>query len=76
MNKRENLVFDLKMAINDSGDWFTVRLFQLMLKADCCNREKLRAGFPEEFMAFELWRRYGKDFLANPLKYDWFSVAQ
>lgn len=80
MNKKKQLVFDLQCALNDSSggaaDWFTAQLFKLMLKADCCNREKLRVGFPQEFMAFELWRKHGKSFLENPHKFDWFSVVQ
>lgn len=76
MNRKEHLVFDLQCALNDSGDWFTARLFKLMIKADCCNRERLRAVFPQEFMAFELWRHHGESFLKSPCKFDWFSVVQ
>ena len=79
MNKRKQLVFDLQCAIGDSyegaADWFTAQLFKLMLKADCCNRQRLGFGFPEEYRAFELWRRHGGDFLKNPRKYNWLGIT-
>ena len=39
------------------GDWFGARLLRLIQKADRSNRERLRAGFPEEVAEFEKWER-------------------
>ena len=36
---------------------FHARLYDLIGKADSHNRERLRAGFPEEVEAFERWQR-------------------
>ena len=41
------------------GTWFTSELLRLIAKADDDNREKIRAGFPEEVEAYERW--YYKD---------------
>jgi hypothetical protein len=30
------------------GTWFAAHLIRLIIKADLLNRERLRAGFPEE----------------------------
>ena len=38
------------------GDWFTVRLFDLMSHADSINYYKLSAVFPEEGKAFDWWQ--------------------
>lgn len=46
------------------GDWFTIRLFDLIAKADTSNRERIRKGFPIEVMAYEEWHagyRWGED---------------
>jgi hypothetical protein len=45
MNKQ--LLFDFKQALDGTGDWFSVKLFQLFLKADVVNTAKLSQAYPE-----------------------------
>ena len=42
-----------------SGDWFTVRLFDLMAHADTHNFTRLALAFPEAGAAF-IWWKQGK----------------
>ena len=46
---------NLGKIVGGYGDWFTAQLLRLIAKADDVNREKLRAGFPEEVAAYEVW---------------------
>lgn len=39
-----------------SGDWFTIRLFDLMAHADTNNFMLLKLVFPEEAEAFKWWQ--------------------
>lgn len=48
---------------------FTAELFSLIAKADVRNRERIRAGFPNEVAAYEAWHRYGDTFLKDPEKF-------
>lgn len=48
-------------------DWFTVRLFRLMLTADENNLDRLAEGFPDEVLLLRQWRAYGDDVLSE----DW-----
>ena len=43
-----------------SGDWFTIKLFNLFAKADENNKFRLALGFPEEYAAYTWWYN-GKD---------------
>ena len=43
------------------GDWFTAHLLRLIAKADNENRDRIRAGFPEEVAAYEWWHSHGED---------------
>lgn len=53
--QRRHLRFELDRAIRGQGDNFTVRLFELIAKADLNNRERLRLGFPDEVEVYEGW---------------------
>ncbi len=44
----KNWVFEIKMAMNGRGDWFTSHLLRLISKADRSNQHKLAIAFPEE----------------------------
>jgi len=46
---------DIPMWQQGGGDWFTIRLLQLIAKADTQNRENIRKGFPTEVQAYEEW---------------------
>lgn len=53
----------LRRAVREMYFWrhtdatnFTARLFDLFLKADPVNLERLKLGFPAEALAVELWR--------------------
>ncbi len=50
---------DIPAWTHRTGDWFTVRLFELMAHADTQNRERLALVFPEQAEAFEWWRNGG-----------------
>lgn len=41
---------------HEGGSWFTARLFELILKADPRNLERIRKGFPVEVRMVEEWR--------------------
>lgn len=53
----------------DGQHHFTAKLYTLISKADIRNRERLRAGFPNEVAAFQAWQRYGDTFLRDPEKF-------
>ena len=53
----EILMIDLKNAINNTADNFTVKLFQLMLKADIENTWKLASVYQKEYEVLDAWRR-------------------
>jgi len=40
-------------------NWFTAKLLRLMAHSDSQNLEKLARVFPEEFLAFALWKWHG-----------------
>lgn len=48
---------DIPAWLRGSGDWFTIKLLDLIQKADTTNRERLRDCFPSEVEAFEEWQR-------------------
>lgn len=48
------LTIDIPQWLNGCHN-FTSRLFELIHRADKINREKLRAGFPDEVKAYEIW---------------------
>jgi len=48
MADKTKLLFDFKQALSGDGDWFTARLFRLMLKADISNMAKLASVYPDE----------------------------
>lgn len=52
----------LKRALNEVERWqncggsgFTIKLIELIAKADKYNKEKILKGFPEEICAYLLW---------------------
>lgn len=50
-------VFELHNALyRQDATNFTALLYNLLFKADPKNHEKIRAGFPAEVLALELWR--------------------
>lgn len=63
------LATDIQRWQDTSQDYFTIRLFKLIAKADIRNLERLRAGFPNEVAAYEAWQRYGDTFLEDPEKF-------
>ena len=60
-----NLKVDLNRALeihNSIGkEGFFVLLFNLFMKADAGNFEKLKAAFPKEAMEFEKYKKFGID---------------
>lgn len=48
------LTIDIPQWLNGCQS-FTSQLFELINRADRRNREKLRAGFPDEVTAYEIW---------------------
>jgi len=46
---------DLALALGGSEDSFTGDLLRLIAKADPRNRARLRAGFPLQVAAWEIW---------------------
>lgn len=46
---------DLALCLGGSENSFTGGLLKLIAKADPVNRERLRAGFPRQVKAWELW---------------------
>jgi hypothetical protein len=50
---------DLWSAQRECGEWFSVRLFHLIMKSDLSNLERIRKGFPEEVAVFEQWNKEG-----------------
>ena len=50
---------DIPAWANGTGDWFTIRLFELMAHADGANRARLAVVFPAEAEAFQWWRDGG-----------------
>ena len=53
-------IIDLRNALDNTADNFTCKLFQLILKADPINIEKLREIFPIEVKMVEHWRESGE----------------
>lgn len=47
---------NIGLILSGEGTWFTAHLLRLIAKADEDNKERLRASFPEEVMAVEVWR--------------------
>lgn len=47
---------DISAWRKGTGDWFTIKLFDLMLKADWLNLAKLASIYPNEAIAFKWWR--------------------
>ena len=45
----------LALFLGGSADSFTGQLLHLIAKADPGNRARLRAGFPQEVAAWEMW---------------------
>jgi hypothetical protein len=37
------------------GDWFTAQLLRLCAKADANNLERIRRGFPDVVLLFQMW---------------------
>lgn len=56
---KENIV----KIVDGHGDWFTAQLLRLIAKADRVNRERIRAGFPEEVCEFEKAERAAWSFV-------------
>lgn len=50
-----NWPFEIEMAGNGKGDWFTSHLLRLISKADWENTEKLRTVYPDHVAAYERW---------------------
>lgn len=48
------LTIDIPLWLNGCQS-FTSQLFELIHRADRRNREKLRAGFPDQVTAYEIW---------------------
>jgi len=46
---------DIPMWQAGGGDWFTIKLLQLIAKSDTQNLERIRKGFPLEVRAYEEW---------------------
>ena len=46
---------DIPAWENGTGDWFTIKLFSLMSKADGINFSRLESAFPEEAEAWVWW---------------------
>lgn len=47
---------DLCLFLGGTADSFTGRLLELAAKAGPGDRERLRAGFPRQVAAWEIWR--------------------
>ena len=52
-----SLQIDLRNAITGRADNFTVKLMQLMMKADCWNFERLRSVYPEVAEVVEEYKK-------------------
>ncbi|MBU2249762.1 MAG: hypothetical protein KKD77_23650 [Gammaproteobacteria bacterium] len=56
-----SLQIDLREIINEGIQTnFGTKLLWLCLKADDCNIEKIRLGFPNAVQMVEVWRKEGK----------------
>jgi hypothetical protein len=58
---------ELALALGGSEDSFTGQLLLLIAKADPGNRARLRAGFPRDVAAWELWMASGGHMTAGEL---------
>jgi hypothetical protein len=55
--KKDKCLIDLKNAVNSSADNFTVKLMQLMFKADLSNFAKLRSVYPDIADAVDRYKK-------------------
>ena len=51
---------DIPAWTHGTGDWFSVRLFELMAHADSRNFGRLSMVFPDQAEAFTWWRNGGQ----------------
>lgn len=49
------MAVDIPAWQDGTGDWFTIRLLNLITTADGGNKERIRQGFPEVMGAYERW---------------------